>query len=216
MAKSPSASASQKAISDFISVIRATPEGESLQVSILRNKGSEPITVDIRPQRLDAKAPKTIGVLLAPNYVRTEIVKVNNPIEAVTPAATLVSAITKETASGLFTFFGQIIAGRDTGGQQVSGPIGLLKTGSEVVATKNWSTVFAFAAAISINLGVVNAFPLPALDGGQLIFVLAEAATGRKIDQRLQEEIIGVTVLLLLLVSVSAALGDVQTLMIRK
>ena len=84
------------------------------------------------------------------------------------------------------------------------------------MATNNWSTVFAFAAAISINLGVVNAFPLPALDGGQLVFVLTEAATGRKIDQRLQEEIIGATVLLLILVSISAALGDVQSLMITK
>jgi RIP metalloprotease RseP len=137
-------------------------------------------------------------------------------MQAVAPAAKLVSSITKETAAGLITFFGQIISGSDTGGQQVSGPIGLIKTGSDVVATKNWNTVFAFAAAISINLGVVNAFPLPALDGGQLIFVLAEAATGRKIDQRLQEEIIGVTVLLLLFVSVSAALGDVQNLMITK
>ena len=215
MTEKPTAAVSQKAISDFISVIRTTPDGDSLQVSVIRQKGADPVDVTIQPKRIEANAPKTIGVMLSPNFIRTELMKVDNPVDAVVPAAKLVSSITKETASGLVMFFGQIITGQDTGGQQVSGPIGLIKTGSDVVSTKNWSTVFAFAAAISINLGVVNAFPLPALDGGQLVFVLAEAVSGRKIDQRLKEEIIGITVLLLIFVSASAALGDVQNLLLK-
>ena len=105
MPPSPSAAASQQAISDFISVIRATPEGESLTVSILRSKSSEPITVEIQPQRQLANAPKSIGVLLTPNYVRTEVIKADNPIEAITPAAKLVASITGETATGLITLF---------------------------------------------------------------------------------------------------------------
>lgn len=216
MAENPSASLSQKAISDFISVIRATPDGETLNLAVVRKKGAEPVAITIQPKRLEANAPKTIGVMLSPNFVKTELIKVDNPAKAVVPAAKLVSSVTKETAEGLLTFFGQIITFKDTGGQQVSGPIGLIKTGSDVVSTQNWGTVFAFAAAISINLGVVNAFPLPALDGGQLVFVLVEAVSGRKVDQRLQEEIIGITVLLLIFVSINAALGDVQNLLLKK
>lgn len=127
------------------------------------------------------------------------------------PAAKIVSTVTTQTAQGLLSVFGNFLSGKDAGAQ-VSGPIGLIKSGSEVVASQNWSSVLAFAAAISINLGVVNAFPLPALDGGQLVFVIFEAVAGRKVDQRLQEEIVGATILLLLLLSVSTAFGDVLTL----
>ena len=84
--------------------------------------------------------------------------------------------------------------------------------GSQVVATEDARSVLLFAAALSINLGVVNAFPIPALDGGQLVFVLAEAVTGRKVNQRLQESITGATLFFLLLVSAGAAVGDVQNL----
>lgn len=212
LSERPTTAQSQKAINDFISTIRSTPDGEQLNLSVLRN--NKPLDVSIKPKRVDGeKAPKTIGVLLSPNFVKTELLKVDNPVDAVVPAAKLTYRITLETANGLLTFFGTLIMGKDTGGQGVSGPIGLLKSGSDIVATNNWGQVLAFAAAISVNLGVVNAFPLPALDGGQLVFVLVEAVTKRKVDQRLQEEIIGVTVLLLLLTSVSAAIGDVQSLL---
>jgi membrane-associated protease RseP (regulator of RpoE activity) len=66
---------------------------------------------------------------------------------------------------------------------------------------------------LSVNLGVLNALPLPALDGGQLVFVLAEALTGRKVDQRLQESITSVAVLFLLWVSAFAAFGDVGNIL---
>jgi regulator of sigma E protease len=97
-------------------------------------------------------------------------------------------------------------------GQSNSGPIGLIKTGTKIVATKDLTTVLLFAAALSVNLGVINALPLPALDGGRLVFVLAEALTGRKVDQRLQEGISSVAVLFLLLVSFSTAFSDVGSI----
>ena len=215
MAPSPSAVVAQEAISDFIKTIRATPDGESLSVTILRNGKNQ--DVSIQPKRLEGNnGAKSIGVLLSPNFARTDIIKKDNPLEALAPAFQMVSSMTQETAAGLAKFFGQLLAGKDTGGQQISGPIGLIKTGSEVVSTNNWNTVLAFAAAVSINLGVANALPLPALDGGQLIFVAFEAATGRKIDQRVQEEVIGVTVLFLILLSASAAFGDVQSILMKK
>jgi RIP metalloprotease RseP len=211
MSPSPSAVDAQEAIADFIKTIRATPDGESLSVSVLR--GNEPVDVAIQPKKLDGNS-KSIGVMLSPNFARTEIIKADNPIDAVAPAAKMVSTMTKDTAVGLSKFFSQLLSGKDTAGQQISGPIGLIKTGSEIVATNNWSTVLAFAAAVSINLGVANALPLPALDGGQLVFVAIEAITKKKVDQRVQEEVIGVTVLFLIFLSASAAFGDVQSILL--
>jgi len=63
-----------------------------------------------------------------------------------------------------------------------------------------------------VNLAVVNSLPLPALDGGQLVFVLAEAVSGRKIDQRTEETINAAALFLLLFVSFSTTVGDLTAI----
>lgn len=211
---------SQKAISEFIAQIRATPDGESLRLDVQHNnnnnqKSNQLEQVRVQPQRKGANEPQTIGVLLSPNYLKTDVLKTSNPVEAGRLALGYCTELTQETASGLFSFFAGFVAGGSNAnaGAQVSGPIGLIKTGSDVVSTQDWSAVLLFAAAISINLGVINSIPLPALDGGQLVFVLAEAVTGRKVDQRFQEGITGVAVLFLLLLSAGTFVGDLSSIL---
>ena len=211
----------QKSVSYVISKIRETPEGGSISLSVVKggktatsiNKAPPVVDiVSIRPTRTK-DGISAIGVMLSPNYVKSVTVKSDSITESAVLAWEYVATLTQDTAGGLLSFAWSILSGKSsTSGGQVSGPIGLLKTGSEVVATQDWRSVLLFTAAISINLGVVNALPLPALDGGQLVFVLAEAITGRKVDQRVQEGITGATLLLLLLASVSAAVGDIGSI----
>jgi membrane-associated protease RseP (regulator of RpoE activity) len=208
---SPSASQAQKGINAFISQIRATPEGESLKLKVLQRSASVPVELEVAPKR--QSGTQAIGVLLSPNFVKSEVLKSNNVIEASKMAAKFTNTLIVDTASGLATVFTGFLSGKSTGAQ-LSGPIGLIKTGSEVVSSQDMTAVLLFMAALSVNLGVVNAFPLPALDGGQLLFVLFEAISGRKVNQRVQEGITGATLLLLLLISASAAVGDIENLVI--
>eukprot|EP00956_Cyclotella_meneghiniana_P043350 scaffold266059_cov86-Cyclotella_meneghiniana.AAC.2 len=97
----------------------------------------------------------------------------------------------------------------------MSGPIGVVKAGADVVKSSDFTAVVAFAAGISVNLAVINALPLPALDGGQLMFVLAEAISARKIDQRLQEGINAGALLILLVISAGTTVGDITSLFTR-
>lgn len=210
--KSKTAMESQKAVNQFIETIRNTPNGESIEV-LLRHAGqSGTDKIRIQPKRTSDRAPQSIGVLLSPNYVNMERLQSSNPAVAANLAFDYMSSLTKETANGLLSFFAGLMSGSGTNGQQVSGPIGLIRTGSEVVASKDLTTVLLFAAAISINLGVINSIPLPALDGGQLVFVLAEALTGKRVDQRVQEGITGVAVFFLLLLSVGTFVGDLSSI----
>jgi membrane-associated protease RseP (regulator of RpoE activity) len=200
----------QQGISSFIEAIRATPEGASVKLSVLHPGQTTPVDVWIQPSSIMSGA-QTIGVMLIPNFSKTEYVKTTNLLEASRIAADYTVTITQQTAKGLATALGNMFAGKGSS-SSVSGPIGLIRTGAQVVSTQDWTAVFMFAAAISINLGVVNALPFPALDGGQLLFVLAEAVTRKKVDQRTQEGLTGAALLLLLVLSASAAVGDITSI----
>ena len=211
-----SVSAGQKQVSDFISVIRATPDGESVSVSVLRVEGgaakTTSQTINIQPKRSDGTT-QTIGVMLAPNFDRIERLKSDNPVVAFQMAWEYLSDIFTQTLLGTVSVLASFLSpSGPPPGQKISGPIGLISQGSSVVATKDWTTVLLFAAGLSVNLGVINALPLPALDGGQLVFVVAEAITGKKVDQKFQEGVTSIAVFFLLYVSLSAAIGDVGSL----
>jgi len=60
------------------------------------------------------------------------------------------------------------------GMDSVSGPVGAVKEITEVASTMDFSTLIYMFVFISMNLGVTNLLPIPALDGGRIIFVLIE------------------------------------------
>ena len=204
---------SQKEISDVISSVRGTPAGETVKLTIVHEKGSDKAdVVSVTPKR-NTEGSVSIGVMLGPNYIRTDVVKAQSIIDAVTKAGSAVYDLTSETARSIFGLLLTLLSGKGLpAGTSMSGPIGVVKTGADVVKSSDFSAVVAFAASISINLAVVNALPLPALDGGQLAFVLAEAAAGRRIDQRVQEGINAGALLILLFISFGTAVGDVTSI----
>ncbi len=75
-------------------------------------------------------------------------------------------------------------------GNEVSGPIGILtmigddvSDSTEVSVNAVWLTVMSWIILLSSNLGVMNLLPIPALDGGRIMFILFEAVRGKPIDQ---------------------------------
>ena len=207
---SPTAYEAQESITKFIEKIRSSEPGDSLHLSILKYASQSPVEVDVSPkQTIDG--PMSIGVTLAPNYQGRSLVRATSFPDAVVKAGTETKDLTSDTARSILTLLGSLVAGRGTpAGQSVSGPIGVLKTGTDVVSTNDISAVIGFVSAISVNLAVVNSLPLPALDGGQLAFVLSEAVTGKKIDQRKQEAINAAALLFLLAVSFGTVVGDLN------
>jgi len=65
--------------------------------------------------------------------------------------------------------------------QDLSGPVGIFKMTGEF-AQQGLAILMKWAAVLSINLGLFNLLPLPALDGGRLAFLLVEALRGRPVD----------------------------------
>lgn len=86
----------------------------------------------------------------------------------------------------------------------VTGPVGIAAMAGSA-ARDGIVSLIAFLAIISLNLGIINLLPFPALDGGHIFFVLCEMITGRRLPQKALGVIqfIGFTLLAMLIVYVT-------------
>lgn len=97
---------------------------------------------------------------------------------------------------------GKLFTG-DVGIKSLSGPISIAK-GAGMTAEFGLVFYLGFLALISVNLGIINLFPLPVLDGGHLLFLAIEGVTGKPLSERVQEYCFRFgTVLLVLLMGVA-------------
>jgi membrane-associated protease RseP (regulator of RpoE activity) len=73
----------------------------------------------------------------------------------------------------------------------------------------DWGTILAYAAYVTIFIGIVNLIPLPPLDGGHLLLLAWEGVTGRQVDYRRVVPIAATVIVLLSLIMVAALILDV-------
>jgi len=88
--------------------------------------------------------------------------------------------------------------------EAVAGPIGIAIYTNEVT-NLGLSYILEFAAFISINLAIINFMPIPALDGGRVLFVIMEALFGRKIPGKVEHvsHMTGFVLLILLMILIT-------------
>ena len=84
--------------------------------------------------------------------------------------------------------FGQMIFTLVTGGQvtaEVAGPVGIAMM-TQQMRDLGFIYVIQFAAILSVNLGIINILPIPALDGGRIIFLAIEAIMRKPVNQKIE------------------------------
>lgn len=98
---------------------------------------------------------------------------------AITSAFTVTFDMIKE----MLTFLGQLVTGTlpDEMKDSVAGPVGVISIVSDAASMGIINLIYV-GAVISLNLGVMNLLPIPALDGGRLFFLGIEAIRGKKMD----------------------------------
>ncbi|MGE5202559.1 MAG: RIP metalloprotease RseP [Acidobacteriota bacterium] len=107
---------------------------------------------------------------------------------------------------GTLEAVGQMITGARSS-DELGGPITIAKMSGEV-ARGGVAALINFMAILSINLGLINLFPIPVLDGGHLLFYAAEAIRGRPLGQRAQEFGFRIGLALVLTLMVFVTLND--------
>ncbi|MUG98592.1 RIP metalloprotease RseP [Scytonema sp. UIC 10036] len=166
-----------------------TRAGQPIQLKIAR--GDTTLFLTVVPEA-NAKGDGTIGVELSPNG-KVERRRVSNPIQALSIGAAEFQRIVSMTFLG----FGQLITNFQETANQVAGPVKIVEIGANI-AQNDAGSLFFFAALISINLAIINILPLPALDGGQLAFLLVEGVRGKPLPNRIQEGVMQTGLVLLL------------------
>ncbi len=166
-------------------------------------------TIEVKPEPETIRGPdgKTrevgrIGVAVDLNF-RSE--RLGLGASLVEGARTTVEASTQivRTVRGLFT--GRISQ------REVGGPIMIGQLAGES-ARAGLDPFLAFMALISINLAVLNLLPVPVLDGGQFLFLLAEAVIRRPLPVKLRERLTMVGLVLIVLLMGLAFSNDIRRL----
>jgi regulator of sigma E protease len=122
---------------------------------------------------------------------------------AITEGITYTLGMMKLTVLGLWDFFGSIFKGA-ADFTSVTGPIGIAEIVGDA-AGLGFTYLLMITALISINLGVINLIPFPALDGGRLLFVIIESFIRRRIPMSFANAVnmIGFSLLMLLMIVVT-------------
>ena len=149
--------------------------GKPMILSITR--GKESFTKEIIPRENYPEDEGAMGVSLA----QTAVVSYSF-LEAIKQGY----EYTVHLTIFIIMAFASIIWGLVTTGKtvaEVSGPVGIAAM-TQQAASMGFLTVLNFTALISVNLAIINALPLPALDGGRMVFLLIEKIKGSPLNQQ--------------------------------
>lgn len=186
---------------EFTSIVRENPASE-LQLTFVRNGQEEQVMVT--PNEVESVNEKgepihmgQIGVY--PAYEKSVLGTLTYGFER-----------TYETTKLILTNLMMLVTGQ-VSIELLSGPVGIYDATDQIVQTGFWNFLL-WTAMLSVNLGVINLVPLPALDGGRLLFVGIEALRGKPVPPEKEGLFHFVGFALLMLLMIVVTWNDIQRL----
>ena len=168
--------------SDLVRIVSVQPE-MLLKIKVRRGDDEFVLTATPKRHQQPGAEGKTVeigllGVRYDPQQMHYER---QNPLMAVWLGIQQTASLTEKTLS----FLGQVISGRQ-GTEGSGGPLRIVQYAG-ITFQSGIENFILFLAVLSINLGLINLFPIPILDGGHLLFFAVEAIRGRPLGPQAQE-----------------------------
>lgn len=200
-------------------LIKYTAENSNKKIAYRINRGGKEMFFTITPK--DGK----VGILLSEliNYAKqsgislynTDVLSSIKSIEEekypVYQAAykSIVEGyrLSKATATMFVDFVANLISMGKLS-ENVAGPVGIYQM-THVLVQEGFIPVLRFVAILSLSLGVINVLPLPALDGGRLLFIFIELVVGRRVNYKWEAAIHTLGYLLILLLILIVTYNDI-------
>ena len=172
-------------IDRFEDLQRVVPLGNGAPMRLTVERGEDVLDIVAVPrivEETDAFGnPQKRALLGVSSSGETRMMVRHNPVSALG----LAISQTYIVVDGTFVAVGQIISGQ-RGTEDLGGPIRIAKFSGQA-AKSGFANFVIFMAILSINLGIINLFPVPLLDGGHLLFYAIEALRGRPLSDQAQE-----------------------------
>jgi regulator of sigma E protease len=187
---------------DFATIQRLVSRnpGKELDVTIRRNDALQQITLIPATKEMTDNFGKVhqygqIGI----KAKQGDLVK-HNPVSAVKEAV----LTSWQMCGDMLRSLKEIVLGIRSF-KEMGGPVKIAQLSGEVAESRNIGHFFFFVAILSLNLGLVNLFPVPALDGGHLLYYAAEGLRGKPLSPKLQEAgaYMGVAMIAMLVVAIT-------------
>ena len=156
------------------SLIRGNPEGEVVEIEILRN--GEISSLSITP------VDGTIGIY-SPDL---EIFGGERIEYGFFESIAAGWNETGEQTTGILQGFARMISGDISVRQNLGGPIAIANMTKEATDNNGWIGFWTITALLSITLAIMNILPIPALDGGHLVFLVYEGITRREPTEKVR------------------------------
>jgi regulator of sigma E protease len=150
--------------------------GQPVQVTIEREGARRTLPVTPDSRQVGERAVGVLGIGAgAAQFERLD------PFSALWAGAVQTVDVSWQTLAAV----GQMITGA-RGTEELGGPLGIGRIAGEA-AKLGVASLVSFMAILSVNLALINLFPIPVLDGGHLMFYAAEAVRGRPLPAKAQE-----------------------------
>ena len=182
---------------DISKVTKASQNKEEIPALIERNGKEENLTLKLTKDEENNRV--VLGI--SPKYKKVDL----STTESLDFAKNSFNSIFTDTIKGFFTLF----SGKASL-KEISGPVGIFKVVGEV-SKFGWVSIASLCVVLSINIGVLNLLPIPALDGGRIIFVLLELI-GIKVNKKWEEKLNKGGMILLLFFILMISVNDVWKL----
>jgi regulator of sigma E protease len=172
-------------------------QGKKIEFAVMRGKEALTLSGTPRTSYPDGEGPLGIGL--------AKTVQVSYPwYESIWKGYQYTFSLTLTFITFLFGMIWRLIVGQPAGLKDVSGPVGIaVLTGQ--VAQLGFSYLLRFTAMLSVNLAIINILPIPALDGGRILFILVEKLKGSPVSQKIESRAhsLGFALLITLMVVVT-------------
>lgn len=173
--------------------------GKVTTITVLRTVNGksvkQDVSYDLGKNRLQLGEVGRIGITQQRDYTWWKVL-ISGPVE------------TWNWIVRIFSSFGQLFQTPDPL-NQMGGPVAIFKLTGDA-ASRGISTLIFWAALLSVNLGIFNLLPIPALDGGRLLFILIEAVRGKPIDPAKESIVHFIGFALLMLLILIVTWNDIQ------
>jgi regulator of sigma E protease len=188
-----------KKIADWDQLSSVIKQNSGKEVTLLINRQGDRLSKNITPETSVETGKGAIGV----SPYQEEIVKKYGFFAAIVHGVQEAASMIVEVVGLLFGFLYKLATGKialGTAGKSLAGPILIAKV-SGTAAENGIAQLLQFTCFISINLAIINLFPIPMLDGGHVLYILIESIKRKPLSQRTLEisQRIGLTILIFIM-----------------